>query len=513
MRLDYVRIEGFKNLHDIAVDFDPDQPTTVIIGLNGTGKSNLIEAITRIFRDIDLTRVTPFGYVVRYRIRNRTVELSKEIDARTIAVAVDAEPMRWTDFNKARPPLLPSMVFGYYSGGSRRLEQVFDDHQKRYYQKIINDEDPGLRPFFYCRPSYGPLVLLANFAFPRPDRDEFLRKYLKITGFDSALLVLKKPSWRSKNPKGDPDFWNAAGLVRDFLRHASSVALAPIRTEEQHVEDYRTSGKREERLYLFIRDQDHLRQLAEPSKDEKTFFQQLESTDISDLVREVRVWAKRENADSEIPFHEVSDGERQLMTVLGLLRYAREEESLFLLDEPDTHLNPAWQLKYLDIIREWVGEEYRDNSHLIITTHDPLTMASLTADQVQLLYRNEAGEIRAERASVDPRGLGFTSILTQIFGLETTLDSKTQAMLDERNQLIATEERSANEEERLLELNRELRSFGFNLESREPEYELFLRAWHEPKQRERAALTPEQLRLRREAAKQIIQRLRSEVSP
>jgi ABC-type dipeptide/oligopeptide/nickel transport system ATPase component len=242
--------------------------------------------------------------------------------------------------------------------------------------------------------------LLANFAFPFKERDEFLRKYLKIIGFDSALIVLKKPGWQSKNPEGDARFWNAAGLVRDFLRDAWSVSLAPILAEERHVDDYRTSGTREQRLYLFIRDQEHLRQLAERSGDEKTFFQRLESADISDLVREVRVWAKRENADDEIPFHEVSDGERQLMTVLGLLRYAREEESLFLLDEPDTHLNPAWQLQYLDIIRDWVGDEFRKNSHLIITTHDPLTMASLTAEQVQLMYRNEAGEICTERASV-----------------------------------------------------------------------------------------------------------------
>ena len=27
--------------------------------------------------------------------------------------------------------------------------------------------------------------------------------------------------------------------------------------------------------------------------------------------------------------------------VLGLLRFTKEDEALFLLDEPDTHLNPA----------------------------------------------------------------------------------------------------------------------------------------------------------------------------
>jgi predicted ATP-dependent endonuclease of OLD family len=49
MRLDYVRIGGFKNLNGVEVDFEESQLTTVIIGENGTGKSNLIEALVRIF--------------------------------------------------------------------------------------------------------------------------------------------------------------------------------------------------------------------------------------------------------------------------------------------------------------------------------------------------------------------------------------------------------------------------------------------------------------------------------
>jgi predicted ATP-binding protein involved in virulence len=121
MRLDYVRIQGFKNLHDVKVDFDSNQMTTVIIGVNGTGKSNLIEAITRIFRDIDLGRPTLFGYTVRYQIRNRTVELSEAPSERSVATQVDGVAMRWSEFTKSDPSLLPGMVFGYYSGGSRRL--------------------------------------------------------------------------------------------------------------------------------------------------------------------------------------------------------------------------------------------------------------------------------------------------------------------------------------------------------------------------------------------------------
>jgi recombinational DNA repair ATPase RecF len=54
MRLDKLAIGSFKNLRDFSIDFDEQSPTTVLVGRNGTGKSNLLEALTIIFRDLDL---------------------------------------------------------------------------------------------------------------------------------------------------------------------------------------------------------------------------------------------------------------------------------------------------------------------------------------------------------------------------------------------------------------------------------------------------------------------------
>ena len=59
MRLDKVSIDGFKNLRRLELDFDERQLTTVLIGQNGAGKSNLIEAITQVFRWVDLRRNEP----------------------------------------------------------------------------------------------------------------------------------------------------------------------------------------------------------------------------------------------------------------------------------------------------------------------------------------------------------------------------------------------------------------------------------------------------------------------
>ena len=69
MRLVRVAIDEFKNLRDLHVSFDRESPYTVLVGENGAGKSNLIEALTLIFRNLDLDDPAPFGYEIEYRCR------------------------------------------------------------------------------------------------------------------------------------------------------------------------------------------------------------------------------------------------------------------------------------------------------------------------------------------------------------------------------------------------------------------------------------------------------------
>ena len=51
----FIRAELFQEiLKDFSLDFDEKSLITIIIGWNGTGKSNLFEALVIIFRDLDL---------------------------------------------------------------------------------------------------------------------------------------------------------------------------------------------------------------------------------------------------------------------------------------------------------------------------------------------------------------------------------------------------------------------------------------------------------------------------
>ena len=80
MRLDKLTIGSpkdspthqFKNLKDVAIDFDEEHWVTVVIGWNGTGKSNVLEALATIFRDfIRKERKPAFAFKLDYRMRSQ----------------------------------------------------------------------------------------------------------------------------------------------------------------------------------------------------------------------------------------------------------------------------------------------------------------------------------------------------------------------------------------------------------------------------------------------------------
>lgn len=522
MRIDRLSVRGFKNLADISINFDTSRLETVIIGQNGTGKSNVLEALATIFRDLDdPRRETEFPYAIEYQCKSRTISIDHRYSAPdVVSVSVDGQPSTLTMVKRRDAGLLPNHVFGYYSGESDRFRKIFDPPQKRYYDAAIEpgaDEelDPRtseLRRLFYVRERYGALALLTYFAFPDTGAQQFLKKNLGVGQFDSALLTLRQTDWGKRKPsseilkKSDPRFWYARGIVRRLLSGLWEHALVPIRTKSSVREDYRRKGINEEQIFIFLRDEPTLRRLAEPFGNEQAFFAYLETLDLSDLIREIRIWVEREGADGPIPFHEISDGEKQLLSVLGMMRFAAHNESLFLLDEPDTHLNPAWKWNYLTFIKQVAGRN--ENCHVVLTSHDPLTIAGLEKTQVQVLYRNSEGRVKASQPVVDPKGLGVSGVLRQIFGMATTLDPATQQTVEKRNTLLSLETRDPEQERELVKLNRELDEFGLSYQSNDPDYDDYLRALHKENLSRDRAFSPEEIDAQNEFMQKIVEGLK-----
>jgi recombinational DNA repair ATPase RecF len=132
MRIKHVEVSAFKNLRDLSLDLDEESPTSVLVGRNGSGKSNLLEALTVIFRDLDLGNRPAFPYRLTYECRGHEVKVDADPERKTkrITVTVDGRSIRAGDLATSEGRnYLPNYVFGYYSGPGDRMEGHFLAHQ------------------------------------------------------------------------------------------------------------------------------------------------------------------------------------------------------------------------------------------------------------------------------------------------------------------------------------------------------------------------------------------------
>ncbi|EKP0312267.1 AAA family ATPase [Aeromonas caviae] len=510
----------FKNLKNVTIDFDEKHWVTVVIGWNGTGKSNVLEALAIIFRDLLTKKRTPaFAFQLAYRMGTdenlRHIHIDADPDREkepfVIHVATDlqargegtltpfiegeepvsalrGETIKLTAFLKADSDYLPRYVFSYYSGESPRMHEVFRPYLESYDSKLRNGEDPGLKRLFYAMPVHSQFVLLAFMIKQSTEVRELLEKNMGLDpdeGIESALFVLKQPGWSKRrgnkkvDVKGDERFWGAKGVVQTFLDRLQSVSLAPIKVKrDKQITLWNKEST--EFQYLYIKDIDALKLLVGEQQPAE-FFRDLESTHVSELIEEVRIRVRLKQNDGSVTFRELSEGEQQLLTVLGLLRFTAEDESLFLLDEPDTHLNPRWSVDYLNYLKTFVGQNIKgqDNSHIVLTTHNPLAIAELVKDQVQILYREtDSRTIRADNPAVDPKGMGFAGIVTSdMFGLGSSLDKATNNDLLELHRL-STQKEPLSEADRasLISIRQRLEGLDFNFASRDRLEQEYLRA-------------------------------------
>ena len=267
-----------------------------------------------------------------------------------------------------------------------------------------------------------------------------------------------------------------------------------------------------EHLYLFLKSIDDLKALSSIYDTQQDFFKALESTYISEILSEVRIRVRMRKADGTLTFRDLSEGEQQLVMVLGLLRFTQEDEALFLLDEPDTHLNPAWGIQYLDFINRVAGTQ---KSHLIITTHNPLVISSLKREQVRIMQRNEATrQITVEIPDESPRGMGVDGILTSdLFGLRSALDIPTQRLVDRRRELAVRDDLSEAEKIELDDLMYQLVDIDFSIGNRDIDYARFIEEkmkQEKAEMRDRVVLTPDEQREQKELMRKILDELEEE---
>lgn len=94
----------------------------------------------------------------------------------------------------------------------------------------------------------------------------------------------------------------------------------------------------------------------------------------------------------DTPYTSLSGGERQLVL---LCRIIVQKPDILLLDEPTNHLDLHYQIKVLQLIKQWV----KDGTTVICIMHDP-NMALQFADEILIMQEGKLHEVESNEPEI-----------------------------------------------------------------------------------------------------------------
>lgn len=148
------------------------------------------------------------------------------------------------------------------------------------------------------------------------------------------------------------------------------------------------------------------------------------------VMRFKHVTFRKQGVDKPISLKSLSDGEHQLLHSLGLCLLFAGTRSLFLLDEPETHFNPAWRASFITRLSRCLGEN--SNAEMLLTTHSPFPISDSTPDKVLLFDRDEAsGQVHVTHPDYNTLGASINKITMLSFGKRETVGGRAERVMND----------------------------------------------------------------------------------
>lgn len=218
------------------------------------------------------------------------------------------------------------------------------------------------------------------------------------------------------------DFW-VDESTRQAFRYFWPSALALYRSLHQLalLNDLAIPKAARERVKRAVRDRRFAARLPEPQVEEMVFG-----------FEEVRFWPIS-RANEPVDYVSLSDGEHQQALVLGLFGMVSGHNTVFLLDEPESHFNPQWRVQFVKRLMELPVE--RGEQDILLTSHAPFVPADMSKEQV-LIFSRLDGKLSVRQPDIETYGANFDRILEHCFNIRPPIS---QIARDDIDQLMKSE--------------------------------------------------------------------------
>lgn len=467
------------NDHLCLVDFEIKFNTinggssTILIGENGTGKSTMLETILEILMSFDspsIEKNIDYDYLIEYVYAQRwhciqKVDHNYRVDIDDLYFEGSYEKVR--DYVK-KEGIFPQRIITFYSGSNNKLKPQISHINSQYtklcrgtlhrFLKAMNDDLEKWLPNFpkrkynYCDEELTPIYLSAILCGHNSFEKQYFNKACQFdkVEFVDMIINIDKVERIFGRDRFEGDVPTSLYYLTDFIDHRFTDYL-------RRGFRYSSIGK----SYFEIKNLDKLNVDAITILE---FFEKLHS--LFDAHFEVTV----SQGSSLIKCSQMSEGQRQLIKVLGMLGICKTEDCLVLMDEPDAHMNPKWKYE----IEPTISESLMDaiNTQAIIATHDPLVINGVSKEFIRIfthkkvnVYGNTFLSTEVVIPTGETEGLGIDGLLqSEYYGLPSVLDSETKKKMDKKHDLLVKKKDGTitdAEMQTLLELTIDLENMSF----------------------------------------------------
>lgn len=372
MRIKKISIEKYKNLVNFECEFS-DSNISAFIGNNGSGKSNLLEAITEVFSYVKKQcEEKRYKMIVPPDIQGCEIEYEKDgvfyvlnYNHPTVALYCGDKKLSKSEMNAA----LPESIMIYYAGETvrqaRTAAETFDEKYDNRLKKADNSTFPGYKYIDYYSIDDLGLLLLAAAVY----KGEYYEKLMHLLRCE---MILPKINIMLQNPKGkkqeDADtYWGARGFVQSFLD-----ALRRYVSSTQNLLLYYS---------MFFSDVESIKNTA---KNESEFFAKLKAIKNAGYLHRIQLELRGHDGE-EFSFDMLSEGEKQLSLLYLLTAFTAKNNCLYIFDEFDAYLHLNWQRQISKMLND-----VHVNGHIIFTTHSPATISKIQRENV---YKMQNGKV------------------------------------------------------------------------------------------------------------------------
>jgi len=465
------------------------------VGLNGSGKSNVLEAISECFyyleayseeqskKELKKYR-SGFGFDLEFELNpayqdlqiswdslgdftwsgkgNLIIQYIKEKDQLPKMVLRDGESS--VTIMDRQVFILPNRIIGYSSGMNELISNPFVKVDFFYLEKLreqskgLDTRSLQLNRMFLMDYEANKIITVCSQIYKRDNNTDILNEEINVEDLHSFSIYLRtqRPNYVSfqfpssilliieklKNCATSIENINRFKLKLDFRIDANS--------REAFFDNWKTAFELFRDLYqlrlmnLFLMPDRQIRKARDIEQGNNLSAWLNMTTPVQQIFFMDDICFTGTN-NEKIIYKQLSDGEHQLLHALSGIMLLEARNSIFILDEPDTHFNPEWRSRFIYLLNEVLKERIKEQL-VFVTSHSPFVISDCKAENV-FFFKKDEDVKTAKDIEFNTYGASIDNILKNFFGNKNLISKRS---LDDLKKVIeegsVQELRSAIEE-------------------------------------------------------------------